>query len=161
MKIDWKVVSQSAGYISIKQCYADAFSEVNRSHQKWGHKREYGIKEAKKRFAWIISRAIHYAHHKQTTVDVILNEWEAKRTYSWQSYYGDQTFPRLDKNSKHVKPRSAKSWYLRDYKRDPIKRKHAYCGYLVRESQGKSKRQRNKARWSEKTKKQYKLKRSP
>lgn len=157
MKIDWKVVSQSAGYISIKKCYADAFSEVNRSHQKWGHKREYGIKEAKKRFAWIISRAVHYAYHKQTTVDVILNEWEAKRTYSWGSYYGDQTFPRLDKNSEHVGRRSVKSCYLQDYKGDPIRRKRAYCAYLVRVSQSGSLRKGSKARWT----KYYKLRRSP
>lgn len=161
MKIDWKVVSQSAGYISIKQCYTDALSYANTSHQKWNHNRVHRVKEAKARFAWIIARAIHYAHHKQTTVDVILNEWETKRTYSWGSYYGDQTFPRLDKNSEHVGCRSMKSCYLRDYKRDPIRRKHAYCAYLVRVSQGGSLRKGSKARWSEKTKKYYKLRKSP
>jgi hypothetical protein len=162
MKIDWKVVSQSAGYISIKKAYAAQLSSANRSNQKWKHDKSWNLEEAKKRFAWIIARAVHYAYHKQTTVDVILNQWEEKRTYSWGSYYGDQTFPKLDKNSEHVAQRSAKSWALKEYPNDPVKRKERYFSYLLREARDKRKRKGSKARWDKSTREYRKLiKRSP
>lgn len=164
MKVDWKVVSQSAGYVSIKKCYAGQLASSNKSHQRHGQGRSYDITEAKKLFAWIISRAIHYAYHKQTTVDVILNEWESKRTYSWRSYYGDQTFPKLNKTSEYVARPNGKTYYLKDrhYRNRLQARKNAYCDYLKRKDADCTLRKGSKSRWSKLRKlNQARYKRSP
>lgn len=150
MKVDWKVVCQSAGYVSIKKAYASQLASSNCSMQRHGQGRTYDLKEAKRLFAWVISRAIHYAYHKQTTVDVILNEWESKRTYSCRSYYGDQTFPKLNKTSEHVARPNGRTCYLKDrgYRNNIQKRKNAYCDYLKRKDADCTLRKGSKARWS-------------
>lgn len=162
MKVDWKLVCQSAGYKSIRKQYAKTLSSANRSKQRHNQSMKYDLKECTTKFAWIISRAIHYAHHKQTTVDLILNEWEEKRTYSWRSYYGDQNFPKLNPKSLYVARPSAKTYYLRTYKRESIKRKQMYCAELKRLDALKTKRTGSKARWSKLKKLNHRrYKRSP
>lgn len=78
MKVDWKKISQSKGYKSLKADYLkDIQSSLNTTSRR-------------KEFKWIIGRATHYAYHKGTTLDVILDEWEALRTIHWGSFYYEQ-----------------------------------------------------------------------
>lgn len=162
MKVDWKSVSQSAGYKSIRKVYAYTLSSANRSKQRHNHSMKYDLAECTKKFSWIIARAIHYAHYKQTTVDVILNEWEEKRSYNWRSYYSDNNFPKLKPKSPHVARPSIKTYYLRTYRREPVKRKQMYCVELKRIDALRSKRKDSKPRWSKSKKLHHrKYKRSP
>lgn len=148
MNIDWKVVSQSDGYKSLKAAYErdvqDAHKELQRGRRPMRDKQEF-----RKLFDWVISRAIHYAYHKQTTVDVILNQWEADRDYWWLNYYQESRQPWLVK-SEHVRHRTVRNYYKKDswYKKDSKKVTKYYFIELVRLQKEQSKRKGKKARWS-------------
>lgn len=158
MNIDWKVVSQSAGYKSLKAAYESDVQEAHKETQR-GRRPMRDKKEFRKLFDWVISRAIHYAYHKQTTVDVILNEWESHRNYWRLNYYQECRQPWLVK-SEHVKWKS-----LSTRKKEEIKRtknaydreshikhiKKHYFNILLREQKEQSKRQGKKARWDKHT----------
>lgn len=152
MNIDWKVVSQSNGYKSLKAAYErdvqDAHKDAQRGRRPMRNKQEF-----RKLFDWVIARAIHYAYHKQTTVDVILNQWEKSRNGSWWlNSYGESHQPWLVK-SKHVKRRTLRNYYKKDswYKQDSKKASKYYFVELVRQQKHKSKRQGKKARWDKRT----------
>ena len=86
MNIDWKIVSQSNGYKSLKAAYEQDVQNAHKTSQS-GCRPMRDKKEFREKFDWVIARAIHYAYHKQTTVDVILNQWESGRDYWWLNYY--------------------------------------------------------------------------
>ena len=116
MKIDWKKVSQSTGYRSLKAAYEH---DIRKRYQT---KRELLIK-----FRWVIGRAQHYAHHQNRAIEEILNEWESKRDYWWLNYYQDCNQPKLipKKNRLHG-PRYFKKYYRRIYgARSPKVREHS------------------------------------
>ena len=81
MKIDWKQVSKSAGYRSLKAAY---ISDVTAYRSRGRSKATY-----LKHFNWVISRAKHYSAKTGRSLIEILDEWEAKRTYCWLNYYQD------------------------------------------------------------------------
>lgn len=89
MKIDWKKVSKSPGYIHIKRKYIDDVNKGTSSRSK---------EELYKHFKWIISRAKHYAHVKHTTIDRILMEWafDKNNQYWWLNAYQDCKQSRFD-----------------------------------------------------------------
>lgn len=88
MKIDWKVVASSPGYKSLKASYVRDLTRGNRSKQ-----------ELLRKFRWVIDRAKHYAHHKGTFLQDVLNHWESKRDYWWLNYYQESNQPKFHSGS--------------------------------------------------------------
>lgn len=147
MKIDWKHVSKTPGYISLKKAVVEAHTCGRSFTKKAGHY---------KTFNWIISRAKHYAYHLNKTLEEVLNEWEAKRNYSYENYYQQSKFPKLNP-SPLVRPLSPKNYYkTNSWYRDPVKRKAANFASIVRKQKHKSKRQGRTARWTTEMKVRYK-----
>lgn len=150
MNIDWKVVSQSDGYKSLKAAYERDVQDAHKDAQR-GRRPMRDKKEFRKKFDWVIARAIHYAYHKQTTVDVILNQWESKRGWVWYlNHYQECNQPWLIK-SEHVKRRTLRNFFIRDYKHDPERGRKRYFDSLLNEQKEKSKRKGKKARWDKRT----------
>lgn len=137
MKIDWKVVSQSMGYRKLKAAVLDSIKYKDRSK-----------KELHKHFNWIISRATHYAYHKNTTIDVILDQWEADRTYWWFGYYQDNKQPKLNLSSSVCRP-SIRTCHKKDhwYRNDPVKKKHAVLRHIIGRQKEAAKKTGRKPRW--------------
>ena len=150
MKIDWKVVAQSMGYRKLKQSYQN--SQMRSARFK---NNSYELDRQTKQFKWIISRATHYAHHLNTTLQDILNCWEAKRTYNWESYYTDHKFPKLGKTCDTVKPKLPLNYYRKDpyYKRNPESKRTAVFKEILRLQKKYSLRKGSKARWDSERKK--------
>ena len=105
MKIDWKKVSKSPGYISIKDKYIYDASKGNTGRSK---------QELYRHFKWIISRAKHYAYTKNVDIEVILNYWasDSNRDYWWLNAYQDNNLPRLDRTPYiPMGPKGLKKYY--------------------------------------------------
>lgn len=84
MKINWKELSKTKGYKSLKACYLLDVKEIQRTK-----------KESYSRFQWVLGRAKHYSLHLKVPIEEILNEWEAKRDYWWANYYGEYRQPKF------------------------------------------------------------------
>ena len=145
MKIDWKYVATTEGYKSLKAAYAHDVYKKNRSK-----------KELREHFKWVIGRAIHYAHHENTTIDNILDNWEAKRTMWWFGYYQDG---RQSKHTSGVLCRMGINGIRKLYKNDgfrrcPINRKaRVFCHIM---SVQKISSTKSPKRWTTKRKADYK-----
>lgn len=101
MKINWKEVAQTEGYISLKKQYARAVHDAGSRRNPMRDKAEL-----LKHFNWIIGRAEHYAHKQGKGIEVILAEWESHRTYCWLNYYQECRQPKLATGKpRNVKPR--------------------------------------------------------
>lgn len=144
MKINWKHLATTPGYISLKKAVVENFSK----------KKHRSKKESYQLFYYVINRAKHYAHHLNKSIEEVLNEWEEKRGHRWIiGYYPcdrhSSCFPKLNKKCATVRPVSLKEAYKKGYfkERDPVRRKKLRCALIVREQQNKSKRKGNKARW--------------
>ena len=90
MKIDWKELSKSEGYRSLKKSYVANVSG-------YGGR---GVSECEKesalhKFHWVINRAKHYSNVLGFSVGDILTAWESKRTYCYHNYYQSLYMPRL------------------------------------------------------------------
>ena len=154
MNLDWKEISQSEGYRSLKAAY---IADLQKNH-KQAQRSVLSMRNKKEfldRFNWIISRAIHYAHHQYRSVGDVLTEWESKRSSWWFGYYQDSQQPWLVK-SPHVKWKRLKTHRKEDIHRvrnapnaaSRIARiKKHYSNIAVREQKEQSKRQGKKARW--------------
>ena len=84
MEIDWKEVSQSPGYISLKACYIDDVIKKERSKES-----------SYQKFQWVLGRAQNHAIHRGVSITTVLQEWESKRKYWWLNYYGDHAQPKM------------------------------------------------------------------
>jgi len=137
MKIDWKRVSKTPGYISLKKAMIFDIKKNWRSKQ-----------ESYTKFVWVIARATHYAHHLGKPIEEILNEWESKRNYWWVNYYQDSRLPKLNK-APSVRPPSFRSYHKKHpWHMDPVKRKRFNFEAIVRRQKESSKRKDKTARWS-------------
>lgn len=154
MNLDWKEISQSEGYRSLK---AAMIQDIQCKHRS--------KKESNKKFQWVISRAMHYAHHQNRTIIEVLNSWESKRDYWWLNYYQDARQPRLF-NSPNVCHRSLKSHRdldIHSVRNAPDKAariasiKARYFNILKSEQKDQSKRKGSKARWDRSTREYRKL----
>jgi hypothetical protein len=94
MKINWKEVSKSPGYKSLKAAYIKDVIEAEEYRAKHGSSSR-GKAEFLKRFNWVISRAKHYSHVQGIPLSQVLNKWEAGRDYWWFNYYQDCNQPKL------------------------------------------------------------------
>lgn len=145
MKIDWKMVAQSTGYRSLKQSYQQTQKHSARFK---GNSNE--LDRQTKLFHWIICRAKHYAYHLNTSIEDILNGWEANRNYNWRSYYSDHRFPKLGKTALTVKPMNRINYFRKDpyYKNHPESKKVQVFKEILRQQRQNSKKVGDKARWT-------------
>ena len=140
MKIDWKHLATTPGYISLRAVCLDYI-------------KRYGDRERHmKLFNWVICRAKHYAHHQNRYIGDVLNRWEKDRNYSWNNFYQNGRQPKLNKSS-NCHPsgeRAAIKFYKTDhwYKNDP-RRRAQLVGRTIAEYQKKNTlRPDRKKRWS-------------
>ena len=86
----------SAGYLSLRAAYLNDVRKKRTGRSK---------QELLKKFLWVLARAKHYASKQNTFVDIILNQWEEKRTYWWLNFYQDSNMPKLGTGRKRMGPR--------------------------------------------------------
>lgn len=111
MKIDWKQLSQSAGYKSLKAAYIRDVQEAAKKKNPMRKKEEF-----LKLFRWVMARAQHYAVRQGCSVEVVLNTWEANRDYWWLNYYQEGKKPKLPSGkSRNVQPQKATTYYRKQY----------------------------------------------
>ena len=143
MNIDWKCLSASPGYKSLKAAYIRDVKEKKSFHTK---------EQLYKKFHWVINRAKHVAHATDTPIDVVLNTWEEKRDHWWISYYQECRQPK--RHSASLMPtgingmrKNLKS--CRYYDKQRVK--HAICNEIIRIQETQSKKE--KKRWTARRKK--------
>ncbi len=95
MQLDWKKISQSEGYKSLKASYIRDVTDKRSFRDK---------KELYTHFQWVIYRAAHYAKHTGKSIEQILIEWEESRGRCWWlNYYQEARQPLFHSNA--IKPR--------------------------------------------------------
>lgn len=146
MKINWKTVCQTPGYLSLKKAYMnDVQKAAIHKHTRRSKK------ELLAKFNWIICRAKHRAYIKNVTIDVILNIWENRRTMWWFSYYSEHAISMCKIHSNSVKPMGVNG--LRKAHKSstwstPQSVKHRVNYFLTCKREKLSKRKGKKARWT-------------
>lgn len=93
-QINWKHLATTKGYKSLKAAYIHDVRDAVARKQKFGRAMRDKA-EFLKLFNWVINRAKHYSHHTGKPIDIILNEWEEKRTYWWLNFYQDCRQPKF------------------------------------------------------------------
>jgi len=110
MKIDWKYLASTPGYISLKAAYIRDVKESTEHPRPMRNKAEF-----LHHFIWVIGRAKHYSHHLKIPIEDILNKWEACRDYWWLNYYQNSRQPKFHTHSSY-----AKKWKTKlESKKDP------------------------------------------
>ena len=147
MKIDWKHVATTPGYVSLKAAYTHDVREAARKKHQMRKKAEF-----LKLFNWVINRAKHYAYHVGVPIDSILNDWEENRSYWWLNYYQEGKQPKF--HSKAKKPIGIKG-IRNSYKScsfyGPVQVKHRVNDFIKNEHKNSS--TKKKKRWSTERKK--------
>lgn len=146
MKINWKEVAKSPGYLSLKKTIADEWNRCN------GYSRA-GDSRYKPLFRWVIARATHYAHYYNEPLQDVLNEWEELRTYSFLNYYSEQNFPKQIRDRRKFIPKGIKGiikFYRTDdwYKNDVIGQRVRIKTEIERHRKGMAKLNKERPRWS-------------
>lgn len=149
MKVDWKYVSKTTGYLSLKAAYVHDVQESEKNKRRFGHAMR-NKPEFLRLFNWVISRAKHYAQIQNVTIDVILNEWENKRNYWWLNYYGDSRQPKSHSGSMKSmglngirKEYHGGRWQIGHHTEQ--ENKNRVCEYIMREQKNHS--TKTKPRW--------------
>ena len=93
MKPDWKAISKSPGYLSLKASYINT---VKRG-RSFDTKQQLYLQ-----FNKIITRAIKHSIHTGVSVERVLELWENDRTYDWVNYYNHSKIKAV--HSKSLKP---------------------------------------------------------
>ena len=113
--IDWKTVSKSPGYKSLKAAYIkDVLNATRQSHPM----------RSKEIFLTMFHKAIrlaqHHAHVNETSVENVLQEWELRRTSWWFSFYSNIrrtiNHPHQYKRRNKVPDRTKKARWSKWYK---------------------------------------------
>jgi hypothetical protein len=130
MKINWKALAKEPGYISLRFAYTDCIAYRG----KWGD----GKDKYRKAFDKIISKAKNHAHKTGKTIAEVLNAWEAKRDYNWESYYSSFNMGKM--HSGVLKPRGPNG--ARKY------RKQWSRGKVVKVCPTPPNKSRDKPRWT-------------
>lgn len=154
MKIDWKFVATTPGYISLKGAYKKDLEKSERERR-----RSFALRKKKEfltLFNWVINRAKHYAHVEGVGINVILDRWEKDRDYWWLNYYRDAYQPKL-KNTYVIKPlrnRGLKKYYSKMHRGDN-KRCHVnfFKAILFQQKEDRLPKRKKKPRWSSEYKK--------
>lgn len=146
----WKEIAACPGYKTIKAKYIrDVQRAANEKAQ--GRHPMRDKPELLKRFNWIISRAKHYAHHKDVSIIEILNQWAVKYDYNWLNAFQDCLQPRLDKKYKKY-PVSLRG-KIRAVKRNSWRRPGDVSSVILRHQTSESKK--TPSRYTIEDKKRY------
>ena len=135
MKIDWKSLCKTPGYMSLKEAMTEDI------RKNWRSKKESYFK-----FTWVIARAKHYAHCLNKPIEDVLNAWETGRNYWWLNYYQDCNQPKLNK-SLTVKPQKSTTYYRKCKHYTTEERKKFNLREIMRLQKLASKRKGKKVRW--------------
>lgn len=155
--LNWKAISQSLGYISLRKAYERDVQAANRTRQR-GHRPMRGKKEFQKQFQMIISRAVQRHTVTGEPVEDILLRWETKRgNVWWMNYTHNMECPVYKRTNERIGKRGIRRWYAKQrWEKSTITLKlqnHAICD---RERKGKKKRwtkdQKIQAAWLRKYK---------
>lgn len=112
MKIDWKYLSSTSGYRSLKQCLIYDITKNRRTK-----------KEAYKLFYRVLGEAKKYVQAKYSpelysyALASVLKTWEEKRDYWWVNYYSSYNFK--ENVGRSLKPIGIKG--IRNYYKKEIK----------------------------------------
>jgi len=133
MKIDWKHMSTTPGYRSLKTAYMRDADKAGRTKNPMRKK-----DELLERFKWIIGRAQHHAHRNGLSLEFVLNSWELDRKNNWWfGHYNNSIFPKKYTYNRYTrksleKPKSKKNprrWSKLERAHQHLRRK-----YLQQES---------------------------
>ena len=142
MIIDWKQVSKSPGYKSLKAEYIKRVMQASKQKHPMRDKAELY-----KNFQWVINRAKHYAEHLNRDIENILSEWERKRTYGVLNYYGDCRQPKFNSGSKkQIGIKGTRKLYKKTYRHNPAYIREAVKIFI--ECQQRNDPGKDKPRWS-------------
>lgn len=93
-KVDWKTVSKSAGYKSLKAAYVRDVQlgahDLRRGRSPMRDKPRY-----RRHFKRAIALAMHYAHEWDLPIETVLDYWESQRDYWWLNFYQKGNLMRL------------------------------------------------------------------
>ena len=84
MNIDWKKVSKTKGYRSLKSAYIRDIGRFGRDRNRY---RDF--------FEKAIGLAMHFSNKWNIPIDELLNYWEEKRTYWYPNFYQKSNLERL------------------------------------------------------------------
>lgn len=147
MHIDWKTVSRSEGYRSLKAAMVDSQKSTHRSTPK---------AELHKQFQWIIGLALYYAIRQDRELHHVLNQWELERQGNWFGWYCYHRHPKLPSGKpRNVKPINRITYLRTDrWNRDPIRRFDSIRTERTSAAREQRKALGKKARWSPHRKRQ-------
>lgn len=86
MKVDWKEVSKSEGYRSLKAKYIEDVQN-NQSRARKGFRSIRDKKELYGYFKRAIYLAMKYANKWDMSLSEVLDYWESKRSFCWLNFY--------------------------------------------------------------------------
>ena len=113
--IDWKTVSKSPGYKSLKAAYIKDALDATQQPRPMRSKKTF-----LQRFHRAICLAQHYAHVNETSVENVLQEWELRRTGWWFCFYSNIhrtiNHPHKCKRRNKVPDRTKKARWSKWYK---------------------------------------------
>lgn len=103
----WKHLATTTGYKSLKAAYVHDLQEAAKRERPLRGKAEF-----LRKLQWVINRAKHYAYHTGKSIESILNEWEAKRSYWWLNYYQECNQPKFHSGAwKPMKIKGTRKYY--------------------------------------------------
>lgn len=163
-KIDWKKVSQSEGYKSLKAAYEHDVQRNNKDMLR-GFNPMRNKDEFYRKFKWVIARALHYANYWNQgnlteALIHVLNAWELRRSYWWLNYYQNCNQPKLNHTCPSVTTKiNLRKWCKKEdafYARYETKPSKTYFKQLLKDQKFHSKRKGAKARYTKEQKERHK-----
>ena len=152
MKINWKQVAVSEGYISLKKAYIQSLHDIEKHKQRWGRCNQ-NKEELHERFNAIICRAKCHAYAYNSSIETVLIVWERTRkksnSYNWDSFYYLNNNMLKKPFQDKLKPIGTKG-FKKNIRKDrwytPVQRRKRMCDFIMR-LQAKASI-RKKPRWS-------------
>jgi len=133
MKIDWKHLSTTPGYRSLKAAY---IKDVDRAGRRKNLIRDK--KEFLQKFIWVIGRAQHHAYRSGLSLEFVLNSWEQDRkNYWWFGHYNNSLKPKFHTHNRYNKRSSEKPKSKKNPRRwSALEKKHQHLrrNYLQQKS---------------------------
>jgi hypothetical protein len=97
MSINWKQVSKSEGYMSLKAKYVEEVQDAQK-YKRRGKNPMRGKEEFRKFFKVAIALAMKYSHKWKIPIEKVLTYWESKCNYWWLNFYQEHRVSKLKPN---------------------------------------------------------------